>query len=160
MSLDDFKEDGKNDGNSDNQQSSRTLGAVQRRRAFKKQLLECEEVHDVVSGPKRNVYQAQTNSGSKLIWMHYNRKFQFWGGGVQKTETLRAYPTKLIHAFLGQLITEFYIISDDELRSGKFYMPVQDKDGNDQWKLAARGDKGRNREILEDSHTDICSCFE
>ena len=137
----------------------RKFGAKQRRQVFKKQLLECNEVREVINGPKRNVYKVQTDSGSKLIWTHYSKNFNFWGGGVQKTEKLRAYSAELIHVFLGQQTNEYYIVSDDELSSDDFYMPLQNKSGNDQWKLEAQGNKGRNREILESNHTDLCSCF-
>jgi len=135
------------------------MRAHNRREKFKNQLRQCDEISAVMNGPKRNVYTVRTESGKALVWMHYSKRFNFWGGAIQKNDELRTRGSTLIHAFLGANSDEYYIVSDKKLHSDDFYMPVQNKDGNKHWRLAGKGDGGRNRELLNANYTAICEPF-
>lgn len=154
MSLDDFLED------DDESEGNGVLSAGERRDEFKKQLRECEGINSVMKGPKRNVCTVRTESGDILVWLHYSKAFNFWGGAVQKNDELHARGPSLIHAFLGANPDEYYVVPDKALHSGDFYMPVQEKNGNEHWRLAGKGAGGRNREILDANYTSLCVPFQ
>lgn len=135
------------------------MSANKRRKEFKNQLLRCAEINAVTKGPKRNVYTVRTESGGRLVWMHYSKAFNFWGGAVQKNDELHAFGPDIIHAFLGANRDEYYVVPDKALHSGDFYIPVQNKNANKHWKLARKGDRGHNRELLEGNYTNLCVPF-
>jgi len=135
------------------------MRARKRREKFKNQLRECDEVNTLTNGPKRNVYTAQTESGNVLVWTHYSKRFNFWGGAMQKNDELRTHESALAHAFLGANPEEYYVVPDKALHSGDFYMPVQNKNGSKHWRLAGKGDGGRNRELLNTKYTNLCAPF-
>jgi hypothetical protein len=91
--------------------------------------------------------------------VHYSKAFNFWGGAVQKNHELRNEGHVLIHAFLGAQPDECYVVLDEKLHSGDFYMPVQNKNGSKHWRLAGKGDGGRNRELLDANYTNLCAPF-
>ncbi|WP_134670454.1 hypothetical protein [Halorussus marinus] len=157
MSLDDFlKDDNEPVSVTETQRDRAAMSAHKRRKEFKNQLQECDEINAVMNGPKRNVYTARTESGDVLVWMHYSKAFNFWGGAVQKNDELHTRGPALIHAFLGAKPDEYYVVPDKELHTGDFYMPVQDKNGSEHWRLAGKGDGGRNRELLDANYTTLC----
>lgn len=159
MSLDDFVKDDNRMASVTETQRDREMSARKRRKKFKSQLQECDEINAVTNGPKRNVYTARTESGDVLVWTHYSKAFNFWGGAVQKNDELRAREPALIHAFLGANPDEYYVVPDDELHSGDFYMPSQDKNGSKHWRLAGKGNVGQNREHLNENYTSLCVPF-
>lgn len=135
------------------------MSARERREEFKNQLQKCDAIRDVVNGPKRNVCIARTDSGDRLVWIHYSKSFNFWGGAVEKNDTLRSRGPVLTYAFLGANPDEHYVVPDKALHSGEFYTPIQNKKGSKNWKLAANGDGGRNRELLNANYTTLCAPF-
>jgi len=161
VSLDDFLKDSKEPAFVTETQHDRAkaMNAHKRREEFKNQLRECNEIDAVMDGPKRNVYIVQTESGEALVWMHYSKAFNFWGGAVQKNDELRARGSALNHAFLGANLDEYYLVPDKALHSGDFFMPVQNKNGSEHWRLAGKGDSGANRELLDANFTTLCEPF-
>jgi len=154
MGIDDFLED------DDNPEGNEVMSAGERRDEFKKQLRKCDEIDAIIRGPKRNVCTARTESGDILVWMHYSKAFNFWGGAVQKNDELRVRESALVHAFLGANPDEYYVVPDKALHSGDFYMPVQEKNGNEHWRLAGKGAGGQNRELLNENYTSLCVPFQ
>ncbi|SFR44322.1 hypothetical protein SAMN04487947_1503 [Halogeometricum rufum] len=159
MGLDDFSKDDDEPASVTETQQNRVMGQHKRREEFKKQLRECNDINTVTDGQKRNVCTARTESGDALVWMHYSKAFNFWGGSVRKNDELRIRGPALVHAFLGAKAQEYYVVPDKELHSGDFYMPVQDKNGSEHWRLAGKGDGGRNRELLDANYSSLCAPF-
>lgn len=161
MSLDDLlKDDDESTSVTETEDDrAKAMSAHERREEFKNQLRECDEINAVMNGPKRNVYTVRTKSGEALMWMHYSKAFNFWGGAVQKNDDLRADGSALIHAFLGAYPEEYYVVPDKTLHSGDFYMPVQNKDESEHWRLAGKGNSGTNREVLDANYTSLSEPF-
>jgi hypothetical protein len=159
MALHDYGEDGNEPASGTETKRDCQMSARRRREKFKIQLRECNEISAVMNKSKRNVYNTRTKSGDALVWTHYSKAFNFWGGAVQKNDELRAREPRLIHAFLGGCPDEYYIVPDEELHSGDFYTPRQNKNGNQHWRLAKEGNDGRNSEILNSKYTTLCGSF-
>lgn len=164
MTIDDYLETDDNaepdeDVEAASEERDGVMNARNRYARFKQQLLECDTITAVTNGPERNVDTARTKSGDVFVWMHYSKAFDFWGGAVTKNDTLRSRAPALVHAFLGERPDEYYVVPDEALHSGAFYMPVQDKNGSKNWKLEGDGGGGKNRERLEKDYTALCAPF-
>jgi hypothetical protein len=145
------------DGNNGSRREQMT--ASDRRREFRQQLAKCDAVTSVRNLNVRNVVEVHTQVESKTVWMHYSSEFNFFGGAEQKNEDLTADSTDLLHAFIGSGREECFIIPDQELHSGQFYMPVQNKKGNNQWRFNLNDGNPPNSERLSMTHTKWKSWF-
>ncbi len=135
------------------------MSASQRRKQFLRTVEDLEPINAVRSEKgERNVWRLSTDSGSKLLWIHYNKHFKFFGGAWTKNTNL-AKGNELVHAFIGGGSGEYYIVPDADLHSGDFSLPTQKKGGG-HWKLEKAYGKPSNGTVLEQGYTNLSLLYE
>lgn len=138
-------------GGEGNDGSSNKMSAHDRKERFTESLKEDEQILNVEK-IKRSAWEVATRKGKKIVWVHYHRDFEFFGGSWEVNHHLED-RGELIHLFLGPQSEDYYVVPDSDLHSGKFTV-YDTKDGGD-WKFSTTRGEPKNVEALESEYSDL-----